>query len=189
MFSATTSPSYSPTWVSGQMPVTSPIAQRRSPGAQVVVDRDPLGVGLDAHRLEADPLDARAPAGCHEQPVAPHVRAAVELQDVLVTLPPRGGGVHPEHQLDAVAAQGLAERLAQRRSLAGKHAVATLDDHRFAAETPHDLRHLDPDRPATQDRAGGAEPLSCRSPRGWSTRPRARAAPEPVGRSGRRRTR
>ena len=31
MFAATTSPSYSPTWVSGQMPVTSPIAQSRSP--------------------------------------------------------------------------------------------------------------------------------------------------------------
>ena len=31
MFAATTSPSYSPTWVSGQMPLTSPIAQSRSP--------------------------------------------------------------------------------------------------------------------------------------------------------------
>jgi len=31
MFAATTSPSYSPTWVSGQMPLTSPMAQGRSP--------------------------------------------------------------------------------------------------------------------------------------------------------------
>jgi len=68
--------------------------------------------GLDADRLQADPLDARAPAGRHEQPVAPQVRAAIELQDEVVTLPPRGGGVHPEHQLDPVPAQGLAERRA-----------------------------------------------------------------------------
>jgi hypothetical protein len=70
----------------------------------VVVDRDPAGVCLDAHRLEADPLDAWAPTGCHEQPVAPHFRSAVELQDVLVAVAPCGGRMHPEHQLDAVPA-------------------------------------------------------------------------------------
>ena len=75
--------------------------------------------------------------------VAPQVRTAVELQDVLVTLPPRGGGMHPEPQLDAVPAQRVAERLAQRCRLAGQHAVGALDEHRLPAEPPHDLRKLD----------------------------------------------
>ena len=34
-------------------------------------------MGLDANRLEADPLNAWAPTGCHEQPVAPQVRTAI----------------------------------------------------------------------------------------------------------------
>ena len=100
----------------------------------------PLAV---ADRLEADPLDARAPTGCHQQLVAPQLRTAVELQDILVAFPPRGGRVHPQHQLDSVPAQGLAERLAQPRRLARKHALGALDEHRLAAETSHDLRKLD----------------------------------------------
>ena len=109
-----------------------------------------MRVGVDADRLQADPRDARAPTGGHQQPVAPQVRTAVELQDILLTVPPRGGGVHPEHQLDPVPAQGLAERLTQRRRLAGKHAVGALDEHRLAAQAAHDLGHLDAHRPATQ---------------------------------------
>ena len=101
-----------------------------------------MGVGLDADRLEADPLDARAPAGCDQQPVAAQLRIAVEPQDVLVALAPRGAGVHPEHQLYSVAAQGLAERLAQPRRLAGKDSVGALDEHGLAAEPSHDLGKL-----------------------------------------------
>ena len=41
--SATTSPSYSPTWVSGRRPLTSPIAHRRR-RTQVRVDRDAVRV-------------------------------------------------------------------------------------------------------------------------------------------------
>jgi hypothetical protein len=89
-------------------------------------------------------------AGGHEQPIAPLLRIAVELQDILVTVPPRGGGVGPDHQLDSVSAQCLAQRVAQRRSLAGKHVLCPLDEHHLAAETPYDLRHLDACGPAAQ---------------------------------------
>ena len=67
--------------------------------------------------------------------------------------------MHPEHQLDSVPAQGLAERLAQRGRLAGKHAVGALDEHRLAAETAHDLRHLDAHRPATEDQQAARDRL------------------------------
>src|SRR5262249_11476041 len=116
---------------------------------QVLVNLDPVWVYFNADRLEADAFDARPPTGRHEQPVAPQF-ATVEAQDILVTLPPRGGGVHPEHQLDSVRAKGLSERLAQRRRLTGEHAARTLDNDRLAAEATHDLRDLDARGPATQ---------------------------------------
>src|SRR5215469_6748004 len=99
MFAATTSPSYSPTWVSGQMPLTSPIAQRRSPARRYLSTWIPFG-------STSMPTVSRPSAGRHEQPVAPQF-ATVEAQDIIVALPPRGGGVHPEHQLDSVLAEGL----------------------------------------------------------------------------------
>ena len=144
------------------MPLTSPIAHRRSPARRCSSTCDPAGVGLDADRLQADPLDARAPAGGHQQPVAAQLRTAVEAQDILVTFPPRGGGVRPEHQLDPVPAQGLGERLAERRRLAGKHPVGALDEHHLAAETPHDLRKLDARRPATQHQQAARDGLHAR---------------------------
>ena len=144
------------------MPLTSPIAHSRSPARRYSSTGIPRGVGLDADRLQADPLHPRAPAGGHQQPVAPQLRAAVELQDVLVAVAPRGGRVLPEDQLDPVPAQGLAERLAQRRGLAGKHPVGALDDHRLAAETPHDLRELDAGRPAAQHEQAARDGLHAR---------------------------
>src|SRR5206468_8555504 len=74
-------------------------------GAHVLVNPDPAVVRLDTDTLEADPLDAWASTGRHEQPVAAHVPLAVDLQDVLVTVPPRRGGLHPKHQLDSISAQ------------------------------------------------------------------------------------
>ena len=70
--------------------------------------------------------------------------------------------MHPEHQLDSVPAQGLAERLAQRRSLARKHAVGALDERRLAAEPPHDLRNLDAGGPATQQQQAARDGLHAR---------------------------
>ena len=119
--------------------------------AQMLVNRDAaVGVGRYADGLQPDPGNAWAPAGCDEQPVAPQLWTIIESQDKLVTFPPGGGGALPEYQLDPVPAQGLAERLAQRRGLAGKHPVGALNDHRLAAQAPHDLRELNAGRPAAQ---------------------------------------
>jgi len=70
--------------------------------------------------------------------------------------------VPPENQLDSVPAQGLAERLAQRRGLAGKHVVSAFDERRFAAETPHDLRKLDASGPAAQHEQAAGDSLHAR---------------------------
>ena len=48
-------------------------------GAQVRVDRDPVRVGLDADRLEADLADARAASGRHEHMVAAQLATVLEL--------------------------------------------------------------------------------------------------------------
>ena len=47
-------------------------------------------------RLEADPVHAWAPAGGDEQTVAAQLAAVTQLQDVVVALAPRGGGLRTE---------------------------------------------------------------------------------------------
>ena len=188
MFAATTSPSYSPTWVSGQMPVTSPIAQSRSPARSAIVHPDATGVGLDPDGLQADPADPGAPAGGHQQPVTAQFRAVVERQDVVVPVPSRGAGVHPQ---DAARPRpGAGPRRAPRPGgrLAGEQVVGALDEHGFAAEAAHDLGHLDARPARRRGSAGGAEPPSSRWPRGWSTRRPARAVPGSGARTGPRRS-
>ena len=150
MFAATTSPWYLPTCVSGQMPVTSPIAHRRSPARRCASTGIAVAVGFDADGLEADPVDARAPAGGDEQAVAAQLAAVVELEDVVVAVAPRGGRVHAERELDAVAAQDLGERLAERRRLAREQVLGALDERDLAAEAANGLRHLDADRAAAE---------------------------------------
>ena len=56
----------------GKRPDAGDVADRPQAlaGAQVRVDRDAVGVGLDADGLQADPVHPRAPAGGDEQPVA-----------------------------------------------------------------------------------------------------------------------
>ena len=120
MFAATTRPWYFPTWVSGQMPLTSPIAHRRSPALRRASTGIPRPVGYDADGLEAEPVDARTPAGGDQQPVAAQRPAVVEFQDVVLILAPRGGRVHAESELDAVPTQGLGERLPERPRLVGE---------------------------------------------------------------------
>ena len=126
--------------------MTSPTAHSRSPGAQVRVDRDAARVGLHADRLQADPAGARAPAGGDEQVVTAQLAAVLEGQDVVLAVAPRGGRLHAEDQLDAVAAQDFAERLAQRRGLAGQHVLGGLDEGHVAAQAAHGLGHLGADR-------------------------------------------
>ncbi len=197
MFDATTSPSYSPTWVSGQMPVTSPIAHRRSPARRCSSTGMPRGSALDADGLEADPLDARAPAGGHEQPVAAQLRGRRRAPGR--TRRRRGAprvACIPEPQLDAVAAQRLAERLAERRRLArrarGRRPRRARPRRRSGARPGPARRRPDPP-PSTSRRRGTAfmlvasrvpqTPSSSRSPgigghdRIGRRSPRRRAAP------------
>ena len=58
--------------------------------------------------------------------------------------------MHAEGELDAVAAQDLAERLAERRGSRGEQVLGALDERHLAAEAAHGLRHLDADRAAAE---------------------------------------
>jgi hypothetical protein len=147
MLAATTSPWYLPVCVSGQMPAMSPMVQPLA-GAQLRVNRDALGVGLDADRLEADVIHVRAPAGSDEQAVAAQLATVVELDDVSLTPAPGRGRPSGDDDLEAVPAQDLAERLAQGRRLTREQVLGALEQHGLAAEPMHRLRQLDPDRPA-----------------------------------------
>ena len=189
MFEATTSPSYLPTWVSGQAPLTSPIAQRRVGHPEVVVDLDPVRVGLDADRLQADVLDPRAAAGGDEDAVAAQLAAVVEVEHVVVAVAARGGHFGAEHQLDPFAAQFLAERFAERRRFAGEQVRGAVDHGRRcrrAGSSPGPARPRPGRRRAP---AGAAAPPSCWSPRASPRRRRAPAAPAPAARTARRRWR
>ena len=86
------------------------------------------------------------------------------------------------------SAQGLAERLAQRGGLAGKQVFGALDEHRLAAQSTDCLGHLDAHGATAEGRAALEDPPSCPSPRGWSRRRRARAAPARAARTDRRRS-
>jgi hypothetical protein len=137
----------------GQQPHAGDVADgpQALTGAQVRVDGDTVPVGLDLDRLQAEPVHARTPARGEEQAVATQLAAVVEHQNVVLAVAPRGGRVHAEDQFGAVAAQDLAERLAQRRRLADEHVPAALDQGHLAAETTHGLRHLGADGPAAED--------------------------------------
>ena len=131
--------------------MTSPIAHRRSAARRCASTGTPCASGSTPTVSRPSPRDPRAPAGGDEQPVAAQLAPVVELEDVVLAVAPRGGRVRGQHELDALAAQNLAERLAQRRRLAGEHVLGHVDDHRLAAEPAHGLRHLDADRPAAED--------------------------------------
>ena len=178
MFAATTSPWYLPVVVSGQMP--GDVADRPEPvtGAQVRVDGDPVAVGLDADGLEPDAVDPRMPARRDEETVARQLgcRRRRSGRSRRRRGAPRVA-LHAEHELDAVTAQDLAERLAQRCRLVrqqvvrrGRRARPRL---RVDARPAPSRRRRDPHR----GRAAGAGPRSSRSPPGSSTRRPARADP------------
>ncbi len=85
--------------------------------------------------------------------------AVIEGQDVVVAIAPRGDRVRAEHQLDAVAAQHLAECVAQRRGLASEHVLDTLGKGHLAAQAPHRLCHLGADRAAAEDEQAAGDGL------------------------------
>src|SRR3954471_23935407 len=144
MFAATMSPSYSPTWVSGQIPLMSPIAHSPSATRSRRVDVHATRVGLDADGLESDVGDPRAPSGRDEQALAAKGPSVGEGQDVVVALAPRAGGLDADDDLDAVAPQSVGERLAQRRGLAGEQVRRALHERDLRAEAVRGLGELDP---------------------------------------------
>ena len=75
----------------GQLPDAVDIADRPQAlaRAQARVDWDPAAVGFDADGLQAEPIDARTPAGGDEQPIAAQLPAVVEFQEVVLTLATR----------------------------------------------------------------------------------------------------
>jgi len=145
----------------GQRPDAGDVADRPQALArtQLRVDRDPAAVGLDANGLQADPGNARAPAGGDEQAVAAQLAAILELEDVVLTLAPRRGGVDAKEQLDAVATQDFGHGFPQRCGLAGEDVLAALDERHHAAEAAHGLGHLDADRPPAQDEQASRDGL------------------------------
>src|SRR5215211_7040962 len=118
-----------------------------------------MAVGFDADGLQPDLVDPRASAGGDEQAVAAQLAAVAELEDVVLAGAARGGHVRAEDELDAVAAQHLAERLAQRRGLAREHALGAVDEHRLAAEATHGLRQLDADGSGAEDEQAARDRL------------------------------
>src|ERR1700723_1179498 len=100
MFEATTSPWYSPTWVSSRTPVTSPSAHSPSARRSRASTGRPAGPAVTP--TVSRPIPAQSPAvseGQHEIP----------------PVPPRPDRAHAEEQFDAFAAQHLAKGLAKRR--------------------------------------------------------------------------
>ena len=102
----------------GQMPVTSrsPRAGRRRSGARRRGSRDGRP---RCRRSQPDAVDRGRRSARDEQAVTAQLGEVVEGQDVVVAVTPRLRRVHDEHQVDAVATQDFAERIAERCGLAG----------------------------------------------------------------------
>jgi hypothetical protein len=156
----------------GERPDPGDVAYRPQAlaGPQVGVDRDAVGVGLDAHRLQAEPVHAGAPSGGDQEPVAPQLAAVVERQHVVLAIAPGLRRAHAQHELDALAAQGLAEGLSQPCRLASQQMLGRVGDGRLAPEAAHDLRHLDAHGPAAQHHQAPGDRLH---PRGFPAGPHA----------------
>ena len=115
------------------------------------VDRDSVSIRLDADGLEADVANPRPPARGDQQPVAAQLTSVVDLEHVVIAIATGGRRVGRQDELDALAAENLAQRLTQRRRLAAEHVLGHVNDHCLAAEPAHRLRHLHSDRPGAQD--------------------------------------
>jgi hypothetical protein len=91
-----------------------------------------------------------APAGGDEEAVAAQLLSVIEHEHVVVAVAPRGRGGRVDVDIDPVAAQHLAEGIAEWRRFMGQHVRAGLDEGDLAAESTHRLRHLDTDRSAAE---------------------------------------
>ena len=110
-----------------------------------------MRVGLNADGLKAQSEHPRTPAGGDEQLLAAQLASVIDLDDVVLTVASHGARARRQDELDALTAQNLAERLSQRRGLPPEHVLGHVDHRHLAAEPAHGLRHLHPDRAATED--------------------------------------
>ena len=136
----------------GQQPHAGHVADRPQPlvRAQPRVDRDAPRVGCDPDRFQSCGYPG-APAGGHEQSVTAQLATVVEGEDVVRPVSACRGGVCPDDQVDAVAAQHLAESLAQRRRQPGEHMSGALDEYDLRTQSTHRLGQLDAHRSAAED--------------------------------------
>ena len=168
------------------MPAASPIAHMPSPACIRASTSMPRAARLDPDRLQAEARDARPPAGRDEQPVAAQLVAVGEAR--ARTRPPsrrRGAACTPEAQLDrrrrASASPSASPSAAGSRGSTWSAPSTRATD----APMPRDrLRHLDPDGPAAEHEQPARDLGQAASPRGSSTRRRARADPAIGGTSG-----
>ena len=145
------------------------VADRPQPlaRAHVRVDRDSVGVRGDADGLEPDPLDTRAPSGRHEQMITAQLPSILQSQDEVLALAGRRDRLHPEHELDSVPTQRLAQRLAQGRRLprrARARPPRRAPPHRPDDARPVRARHRPAHlraRPAVWARPSSRSPRSC----------------------------
>ena len=176
MFAATTSPSYSPTWVSGQTPVTSPIAQRRSPARRC------SSTGMPRGSASTPTVSRPIPSTRGRRPVAtssrsprssrpssnsrtyssPSRRAAVACIPSMSSIPSR------RRASPSASPSGAGSRAARGRR------PRRAPPRRRDGARPAPARRPPGRRPA---RAGGGGRPSCPSPRGCPRRPRARRRP------------
>ena len=138
----------------GQRPGAVDVADRPEAlvgDAQVVVDLDPVRVGLDPDRLQADALDPRAAAGGDEDAVAAQLAAVVERR----ARSPRRRGARrsPGRRAPARSLRARSSSPSASPSGAGSRASrcgGAVDHGRAAAEPVHRLRQLDPGRAAAE---------------------------------------
>ena len=111
----------------------------------------PLGSTSTPTGLQPDALHPWPPARGHEEALSSQLRAVVELQDELLTVPHRLGRGDAEMELNAVTTQRLAERLAECGRLADNHTLGRFDQDDLSTEAAHRLGQLDTCRPASED--------------------------------------
>ena len=125
-----------------------PVRPRR---AHPVVNLDRLA-GLEPDRLDPE-LGRVGPApDRHEQLVAGHGLARVELDDHLAALGPHRRRLAALADVHAALAQGLLDVVCGKRLLLREQAVGGLDQRDLRSEAAPGLRHLHADDAAAQDR-------------------------------------
>ena len=145
----------------GQRPDAVDVADRPEAlaRAQARVDRDPVRVGLDADRLQADPLDPRAAAGGDEQAVAAQLAAVLELEDVVVAVAPRGASRARRGRARCLRGAGprrAPRRAAPARGRAGARRPRRAPPRRRGGAPPAPSRRRPGPPPSTSSRRGTA---------------------------------